>query len=192
MSYTIRLRHETPTKETNDLRWYLNRRFPALTPTGPRVYDTSYMNEGFIHLQHVITQSLIQYKTGTWPDLLPIEVRQFPHISYKDDLFLANVEFMLPFFIMVSFILSVGLFTKELVVEKQTRVRETLKMNGLTNGILWLTWFIKEFVFLSIPAVLFGVLLVVGEIFPYTNIGTLVIVIVVYLVSIICSAFFIR
>lgn len=77
-------------------------------------------------------------------------------------------------------------------MEKESRIRETLKMNGLTNGILWMTWFIKQFLFLILPVLIVGVLLVVGRIFPRSNIGAVLLFMFVYLLTILCFSFFTR
>lgn len=39
ISYTLRLRHETPTLERDREKWYTYIRSPAINPSGPRVYD---------------------------------------------------------------------------------------------------------------------------------------------------------
>jgi len=36
------------------------------------------------------------------------------------------------------------------VLEKSTRMRESLKMMGLSTWVLWLTWYLKQFLFLLI------------------------------------------
>ena len=39
LSYTLRLRHDTPTRALGANKWYTHIRIPGLQPTGPRVYD---------------------------------------------------------------------------------------------------------------------------------------------------------
>ena len=39
LTYTIRLRHETPTRDPGKEKWYTHQRVPQVEPTGPRVYD---------------------------------------------------------------------------------------------------------------------------------------------------------
>ena len=36
---------------------------------------------------------------------------------------------------------------QELVLEKESRIRETMKMMGLSNWTLWTTWFLKQILF---------------------------------------------
>ena len=39
LSYTIRLRHETPTRDVGRFKWYTFTTTPVFYPSGPRVYD---------------------------------------------------------------------------------------------------------------------------------------------------------
>jgi len=48
---------------------------------------------------------------------------------------------------------------QELVLEKETRIRESMLMMGLQLWVLWTTWFIKQFVFLFITSVVMALLL---------------------------------
>jgi len=48
------------------------------------------------------------------------------------------------------------------VLEKSTRMRESLKMMGLSTWILWLTWYLKQFLFLLITVFFMAVLIKVN------------------------------
>lgn len=78
------------------------------------------------------------------------------------------------------------------MLEKESRLRETLKMNGVSNGVLWSTWFIKQFLFLLLPVLVAAILLKYGNIFPHSHIGALLIFMLLYLLSILSFCFFIR
>ena len=43
---------------------------------------------------------------------------------------------------------------QELVLEKETRVRELLLITGLKQWVLWTAWFLKQFLFLFIISLL--------------------------------------
>ena len=45
------------------------------------------------------------------------------------------------------------------MLEKESRMRESMKMMGLSNWILWVTWYIKQFLFLMITVVLMAILI---------------------------------
>ena len=51
------------------------------------------------------------------------------------------------------------------MLEKSTKMRESMKMMGLSGWILWLTWYLKQFLFLMIAVILMTVLIKV----PYNS-----------------------
>ena len=53
-------------------------------------------------------------------------------------------------------------FLQELVVEKETRIRESMFMMGLSQWVLWTTWYLKQFIFLFISVLIMTILLKVG------------------------------
>ena len=62
-------------------------------------------------------------------------------------------------------ILLFCVFLQELVMEKQYRLKESMKMMGLANWIHWLAWFLKNLLFLLISSVLLTILLKVTTLF---------------------------
>ena len=53
--------------------------------------------------------------------------------------------------------------SKELVAEKQTRLKESMKMMGLSNWMHWAAWFIKVMAFFLIIIIMQTILLKVSE-----------------------------
>ena len=47
---------------------------------------------------------------------------------------------------------------QELCLEKELRLKESMKMMGLANWVHWLAWFVKNFLFLSITTLLIVIL----------------------------------
>ena len=104
-------------------------------------------------------------------------LQQFPYPQYHEDIFLQIVAVILPLFLTLTFLYSAGVFVKvhviitwqycdivvqELVLEKESRIRETMKMMGLSNWILWTTWFAKQLLFYLVPLIIMSILLKVG------------------------------
>ena len=48
------------------------------------------------------------------------------------------------------------------MLEKETRIRESMLMMGLQQWVLWTTWFIKQFILLFISAFILTLLLKVS------------------------------
>ena len=50
-------------------------------------------------------------------------------------------------------------YLQELVLEKETRLRESMKMMGLKGSVLWCAWFVKQFLFLFFIGIIITILL---------------------------------
>ena len=57
----------------------------------------------------------------------------------------------------------VSLSLQELVLEKETRIRESMLMMGLPQWVLWTTWYLKQLIFLLISIIIMAILLKVGS-----------------------------
>ena len=76
--------------------------------------------------------------------------------------------------------------------EKESRIRETLKIMGLNNFPLWLAWAIKQILFFLIPTIIFAVILKYGQIFTQSHLGALLIMMFCYLLSTVSFGFLLR
>ena len=167
---TIRLNQD---KAGSDVNWYTddveptyNSRFTSSTP---------YIDEGFLTIQDALVQSIINYKISNETQnnynhgQVPIDVREFPYPKFQNDFFLLALTFLLPLLLVFSFIYTAGTITKEIVIEKETRLRESMKMMGLLNWVNWLAWFTKQMIFMIIVIVILSLELRFGQIFTRSN-----------------------
>ena len=65
----------------------------------------------------------------------------------------------MPLFMTLAWMYSVAIIIKSVVYEKEARLKETMRIMGLDNGILWLSWFISSLIPLLVSAGLLVVLL---------------------------------
>lgn len=70
----------------------------------------------------------------------------------------------MPLFMTLAWMYSVAIIIKGVVYEKEARLKETMRIMGLNNGILWLSWFISSLIPLLISAALLVMLLKVGSV----------------------------
>ena len=56
-------------------------------------------------------------------------------------------------------IICLLLSIQELVLEKESRLRESMKMMGLKSSALFSAWFVKQFLFMMLGGLLFSVVL---------------------------------
>ncbi|KAL1023696.1 hypothetical protein UPYG_G00044710 [Umbra pygmaea] len=140
---------------------------------GPRAdpfEDLRYIWGGFSYLQDVIEQGIIRAVTGT-KEKTGVYIQQMPYPCYVDDMFLRVMSRSMPLFMTLAWMYSVALIIKGVVYEKEARLKETMRIMGLDNGILWLSWFISSLIPLLISASLLVVLLKSGNLLPYSDPG---------------------
>ncbi|XP_053558600.1 phospholipid-transporting ATPase ABCA1 isoform X2 [Bombina bombina] len=138
---------------------------------GPRAdpfEDMRYIWGGFAYLQDVVEQAIIRVQTGT-EKRTGVYVQQMPYPCYVDDIFLRVMSRSLPLFMTLAWIYSVAVIIKGIVYEKEARLKETMRIMGLDNGILWLSWFISSFIPLLMSAGLLVLILKVGNLLPYSD-----------------------
>lgn len=58
----------------------------------------------------------------------------------------------MPLFMTLAWIYSVAVIIKGIVYEKEARLKETMRIMGLDNGILWFSWFISSLIPLLVSA----------------------------------------
>uniref|UniRef100_A0A3Q3C290 P-type phospholipid transporter n=1 Tax=Haplochromis burtoni TaxID=8153 RepID=A0A3Q3C290_HAPBU len=140
---------------------------------GPRAdpfEDLRYVWGGFSYLQDVIEQGIIRAVTGT-KQKTGIYIQQMPYPCYVDDIFLRVMSRSMPLFMTLAWMYSVAIIIKGVVYEKEARLKETMRIMGLNNGTLWLSWFISSLIPLLISAGLLVMLLKMGNLLPYSDSG---------------------
>ncbi|TMS01206.1 ATP-binding cassette sub-family A member 1 [Larimichthys crocea] len=140
---------------------------------GPRAdpfEDMRYIWGGFSYLQDVIEHGIIRAMTGT-KEKTGVYIQQMPYPCYVDDIFLRVMSRSMPLFMTLAWMYSVAIILKSVVYEKEARLKETMRIMGLNNGILWFSWFISSLIPLLISAGLLVLLLKNGNLLPYSDPG---------------------
>ena len=65
----------------------------------------------------------------------------------------------LPLFMVLAWIYTVSMVVKGIVYEKEERLKEVMKVMGLSNGIHWLAWFIASAIMMTISILLLLIIL---------------------------------
>uniref|UniRef100_A0A8C1ZPU6 P-type phospholipid transporter n=1 Tax=Cyprinus carpio TaxID=7962 RepID=A0A8C1ZPU6_CYPCA len=140
---------------------------------GPRAdpfEDLRYIWGGFTYLQDIVEHSIIRAVTGT-KEKTGVYIQQMPYPCYVDDIFLRIMSRSMPLFMTLAWMYSVAIIIKGVVYEKEARLKETMRIMGLDNGILWFSWFISSLIPLLISAGLLVLLLKMGNLLPYSDPG---------------------
>ncbi|XP_075994204.1 retinal-specific phospholipid-transporting ATPase ABCA4a [Genypterus blacodes] len=138
---------------------------------GPRadpMDDLRYVWGGFAYLQDIIEHGVIKTQTGKeWP--LGVYLQQMPYPCYVDDLFMLTLNRCFPIFMVLAWVYSVSMTVKSIVLEKELRLKETLKAMGVTNGVIWSTWFIDSFLMMATSTALLSAIIMGGRVLNYSN-----------------------
>ncbi|XP_063962912.1 phospholipid-transporting ATPase ABCA1-like isoform X2 [Lytechinus pictus] len=160
---------------------------------GPRkgIRDRKYFESGFIFIQDILEQAIIKVKTGKEDLGAGMYVKQFPYPCYISDLFVQSLSGVLPLFMIISWIFSVAMIIKGVVYEKERRLKEVMKVMGLSNGVHWLAWFIDSFLVMFTSCVLLVLVLKYGAIITYSDGGIVLLFLVSFCISTIMLCFLI-
>jgi ATP-binding cassette subfamily A (ABC1) protein 3 len=89
-------------------------------------------------------------------------------MDYVEDNFLAGNAGTLGFFLFISSLIPVVRLIARIVTDKETKMRESMSMMGLTDTGFWLSWYITYFIIYLIITLL-AVLITSWSLFPYSN-----------------------
>ncbi|XP_063074491.1 phospholipid-transporting ATPase ABCA1a isoform X2 [Engraulis encrasicolus] len=140
---------------------------------GPRAdpfEDLRYIWGGFSYLQDIIENGIMRALTGN-KEKTGVYIQQMPYPCYVDDIFLRVMSRSMPLFMTLAWMYSVAIIIKGVVYEKEARLKETMRIMGLNNGTLWLSWFISSLIPLLISAGLLVLILKMGNLLPYSDPG---------------------
>ncbi|XP_062380450.1 phospholipid-transporting ATPase ABCA1a isoform X3 [Sardina pilchardus] len=140
---------------------------------GPRAdpfEDLRYIWGGFSYLQDIIENSIVRALTGS-KEKTGVYIQQMPYPCYVDDIFLRVMSRSMPLFMTLAWMYSVAIIIKGVVYEKEARLKETMRIMGLNNGTLWLSWFISSLIPLLMSAGLLVLILKMGNLLPYSDPG---------------------
>uniref|UniRef100_A0A8C0RI66 P-type phospholipid transporter n=1 Tax=Canis lupus familiaris TaxID=9615 RepID=A0A8C0RI66_CANLF len=139
--------------------------------SGPRadpVEDFRYIWGGFAYLQDMIEQGITRSQAQV---AVPVGIylQQMPYPCFVDDSFMIILNRCFPIFMVLAWIYSVSMTVKSIVLEKELRLKETLKNQGVSNAVIWCTWFLDSFSIMSMSIFLLTIFIMHGRILHYSN-----------------------
>ncbi|CAD5209141.1 unnamed protein product [Bursaphelenchus xylophilus] len=165
--YKIRYQHQLidGTFQERDIGRILSRDRP--------LFDLKYISYGFVYLQDVLERSLIKEGTNMTIET-GIRIQQEPYPCVVSDSF--DITFFLSLFIVLSWMTPACLLVKNIVHEKEMRLKEMMRIMGMGDVIHWLVWAIQTLLMNTIAIVLIVFMLKFGNILKHTSLGILFIV----------------
>ncbi|XP_035705489.1 ATP-binding cassette sub-family A member 3 isoform X2 [Folsomia candida] len=188
--------------------WYTELLYPLFQFLGPRAKNQiggglpGYHEEGFLYLQYAIDRTLTREFLNSSElenyNKYDIRLQRYPYPSFIDDKYILALQGWLPLIIMMSFIYPAINIAKSIVYEKETRLKEYMKIMGIPNIYHVGAWYVKSQSFLVIAAGLMTLLLKVEffstqnlAIFPKADGYVVFLIFLVFTFSLICFSFFI-
>ncbi|XP_068396454.1 retinal-specific phospholipid-transporting ATPase ABCA4 isoform X3 [Eschrichtius robustus] len=139
--------------------------------SGPRadpVEDFRYIWGGFAYLQDMVEQGITRSQAQAEVPV-GIYLQQMPYPCFVDDSFMIILNRCFPIFMVLAWIYSVSITVKSIVLEKELRLKETLKNQGVSNTVIWCTWFLDSFSIMSISICFLTIFIMHGRILHYSN-----------------------
>ncbi|XP_075928260.1 phospholipid-transporting ATPase ABCA3 isoform X2 [Petromyzon marinus] len=168
VTYSLRFKYSprnAPLDEQSQLNpnrdndWITIFLFPLFQLPGPRERHMKdggtpgYYREGFLATQRFIDEAITAAaaeRLGSAAPRTAVEVQRFPYPPYRDDIFILAIQTQLPLLLMLSFVYTALNIVRTLVHEKESKLKEYMKMMCLSNWLHWTAWFLKFFIFFLI------------------------------------------
>ncbi|OUC49476.1 ABC transporter, ATP-binding protein [Trichinella nativa] len=143
--------------------WKTNALYAFPPQNGPRQSnstDGGYWREGFLILQHAIDKAIIRMLASNVTDVdkFHVHLKRFVYPPYVDNPFITVIQQHLPVIILLSFAFSVVYISRTVVMDKELRVKEYMRVMGLKFWVHSAAHFICNFLklaFISIMLTLF-------------------------------------
>lgn len=145
-----------------------------------------------MYVQDMFERALMEEIAGEQIVAPGVYLQQMPSPCYSNSRF---VLYMLPLAMLFAWLLPVAMTTKVVVREKERRVKEFVKMMGVSEGLLRLSWFLHSLVVSLVTMAIITLLLKVFKLLPKTDWLILFLFLTLYAVvmlsySFLVSAFF--
>ncbi|XP_051002938.1 phospholipid-transporting ATPase ABCA3-like [Acomys russatus] len=141
-----------PSENQEGKDWNTSVLFPSMPSLGSRNYidkdggNPGYIREGFLVVQHSIDKAIMVYHSGRAAEDMfantTIYAKRFPRPAFTHDRFLWIFIDMFPWTILFTFTQMTLVTVGTIMLEKEKRLKEYQLMVGLSNAMLWASYFI--------------------------------------------------
>ena len=122
----------------------------------------------------MLEKAIIEVKTNR-TQKFGIDTQITPYPCYINDKFVNAISTSLPLFMVLAWIYTVSMMVKDIVYEKEKRLKEFMRVMGLSDLTHWMTWFITSFVVMFFVTILLAIVLKYGKITQYSDLSVLIV-----------------
>ncbi|XP_070500510.1 phospholipid-transporting ATPase ABCA3-like isoform X2 [Chironomus tepperi] len=113
-------------------------------------HDFQYYSTCFLKLQNEIDHEFIKrVSSGTNVEKLKT-LKTFPYPEVTDGDSAVYAAYWLPMVMILSLMFSVYLLIKNITMERESGLTESMKLMGLSSALYWSSWFMRSFIILVI------------------------------------------
>lgn len=199
-------REKSELNPNNDMDWHTLSLFPLFQMPGPREQHDphggtpGYYREGFLQVQYAVDRAIMMAYNRSAAmalfDQTQVLLSRFPYPAFIYDVFILAIQNQLPLLLVLSFTYTALNIVRAVVQEKERKLKEYMRMMGLSNWLHWSAWFLMFFLFLSISIFFVTVLFCVkvspnGAVLTYSDPTLVFVFLLVFAISTINFSFMI-
>ncbi|CAG9334834.1 unnamed protein product [Blepharisma stoltei] len=130
-------------------------------------FQYHYIGSNFIHMMNYIDNIILQDVSSNSNAHFAAGFVPMYYDKYTEDDFITSISTLLPFFIVISYLIPVCRMLSLIVQEKEYKIKEMMMIMGLSNKAYWLSWITYYFSIYTLIAIV-GSIISVG-LFKYSS-----------------------
>ena len=112
---------------------------------GPNMIDVKkYSDNGYIQIMNILANYILQKENPNGYINYGFAIQKYDSYKFNDFAEFAGIYFT--FFLVLSYLCPLILYVLKMVVEKETRSKEVMKIMGMGEGIYFLSYFVEYFI----------------------------------------------
>ena len=102
-----------------------------------------YRNGAYIYMMRIVNQYILRKETGKDEAELNYGITAMKYIDYRVDTFGQFMGYMIGVMIVLAYMCPLSLYVYRIVGEKETKIKEGMKMMGMGEGEYFLSYFLQ-------------------------------------------------
>ncbi|XP_061179443.1 phospholipid-transporting ATPase ABCA3-like [Saccostrea echinata] len=181
ITYTIRMRGQWDTEDQ-----YADKSFNP----GPAYDWRNDYKVGFLFIKYCLDTAIMEYFNSS-VSLPDIKLQRMPYPPYVRNPAANFIRLSIAITTVIGLILPALQLTKEIVYDREKKLKETMRMMGLSSFVYWFSWFFKGFIYLIITFAIVVLILQAGpnKMFEFSDSSLLFFFYLSYAVSVVSYCF---